>query len=208
MIDNKIIAKTVDSIQKSLDNATVINNQLSLLNNVLPIEAIDKLQLLVNDPTVDWKTVPHQTYLNRRAINWITESIIEELHIVGNTLTETIKNYYNINDIKFQALQLWKDGTGYAMGKHEDNPVIDVAIQLYLFENRKTEGTTFFINDTTIDVPFEKNTAYMLWKKSNKERIPHQPTSNISADGRYSLYLTWSRFGKQAPDANDPAAFR
>jgi len=207
MIDDKIILKTVDSIQTSMDDASVINCQLSLLQNVLPQEAIDKLQSLVINPTVSWSKVDHQKSLNRHSITWLSDSVIEELHIACEKLTDSIKQYYDIDNIKLQALQLWNDGKGYSMGSHQDNPVIDVAMQIYLFEDRKNEGTTFFVGDQIIEVPFKKNSAYLLWKKSNSERIPHQPTSNISTNGRYSLYITWSRFGKQAPDANDPAAF-
>jgi hypothetical protein len=90
---------------------------------------------------------------------------------------------------------------------HQDNPVIDVALQVYLFNNDPTEGTTFDVAGNLIDVPFKSNNGYLLWKKSNEERIPHKPTKAVSNGERISLYITWSRFGKQAPDANNPAAF-
>jgi hypothetical protein len=208
MIDNNIINKTVNSIIDSLETANHINDQLSLLDNPLPAETINKLRILINKRDTKWKLVAGQEDFNREMIDWIPESIIEELHMTCDILTEDIKQYFGIDDISFQALQLWKDSKDYNLGSHKDNPVIDVAMQIYLFgDGLQTEGTTFFIKEGKIDVPFKSNTGYLLWKKSNEDRIKHQITNIVTDRTRYTLYLTWSRFGKQAPDANDPAAF-
>ena len=208
MIDNNIINKTANSIKKSLEKANHINDQLSLLDNPLPAETINKLQLLINKEDIKWKLVAGQEDLNREMIDWIPESIIEELHMTCDILTEDIKQYFGIDNISFQALQLWKDDKDYNISSHQDNPVIDVAMQIYLFgDGFENEGTTFFIKEGKIDIPFKSNTGYLLWKKSNEDRIKHQITNIVTSRTRYTLYLTWSRFGKQAPDANDPAAF-
>ena len=205
MIDQKIIANTTATIKIALENADKINDQLSLIKDVLPESCIDKLNALL-ETNLDWKKVPFQENLNRQMIDWIPESIMEELHNVGDELTDTVKKYYSIDNIKFQALQLWKDNQGYILNSHQDNPVIDIAMQLYLFSNNESEGTTFVIDNKELHLPFKPNTGYILWKKSNEERIPHRTTS-ISSGERITLYFTWSRFGKQAPDADDPAAF-
>ena len=215
MIDNNIINKTVNSIIDSLETANHINDQLGLLDNPLPAETINKLQLLINKEDIKWKLVAGQEDLNRGMIDWIPESIIEELHMTCDILTEDIKQYFGIDNISFQALQLWKDDKDYNITPHKDNPVIDVSMQIYLFNDGfENEGTTFFIKEGKnglpveyINIPFKSNTGYLAWKKSNEDRVKHQITNTVTSRSRYTLYLTWSRFGKQAPDANDPAAF-
>lgn len=205
MIDQNSIQQIVSTVKTSLDTAMRTNEQLSMVKNVLPIDCINKIRTLA-ESNKDWKPVAYHSD-SRLKIDWIPESIVEELHIAGNLLTDEIKKYYSMDDIKFQALQIWKDTATHSMPMHQDNPIIDVALQVYLFNNDPTEGTTFDVDGNLIDVPFESNNGYILWKKSNEERIPHKPTKAVSNGERITLYLTWSRFGKQAPDANNPAAF-
>jgi len=205
MIDQNLITKSVSTVTASLNNAKKINNQLLLINNVFPQPVFDKIKTIL-DYNVEWKSVQNQLE-SRKMIDWIPESIIEELHIVGQQLTAQVCQCYNINDIYFQALQLWKDESTYVIKAHQDNPVIDVAMQIYLFNDKQSEGTTFIINDQEINCPFKQNTGYVLWKKSNKERILHRITNKITGSDRITLYLTWSRFGKQAPNANNPTAW-
>ena len=205
MIDQALIQETAEHIQDSLKKSKEISKQLSFIENVLPLLVINKIKdIIASDP--DWKKVKGSPS-ERSMIDWISESIIEELHEVGEMITKDIKQYYDIDGIKFQALQLWKDTPGYQMTQHQDNPVIDVAMQIYLFSDADDEGTTFIFNDQEVDIPFKQNTGYLLWKKSNEERILHRPTNQTHSKERITLYLTWSRFGKQAPDADDPAAF-
>ena len=204
MIDQALIREITKTIQTSLINAKKINDQLSFIQNVLPLNCITKLEDLLKSE-LSWKNVPNQENLNRQMIDWVPESIIEELHNVGDKLTKAVKKYYSIDNIKFQAFQLWRDNQGYTLNLHQDNPVIDIAMQVYLFSNNDSEGTTFVIDNKELHLPFRPNTGYILWKKSNEERIPHRTTS-VSAGERITLYFTWSRFGKQAPDANDPMA--
>ena len=204
MIDQNLIQQIVSSTKASLDTAIRTNEQLSMVQNVFPSACIDKIKTLVELNKV-WKPVAYHPD-SRLMIDWIPESIVEELHIAGELLTDKIKQYYSIDNIKLQSLQIWKDTATHSMSMHQDNPVIDVALQVYLFNNDPTEGTTFDVAGNLIDVPFKSNNGYLLWKKSNEERIPHKPTKAVSNGERITLYLTWSRFGKQAPDAEDPAA--
>ena len=205
MIDQALIREITKTIQTSLINAKKINDQLSFIQNVLPLNCITKIENLLKSE-LSWKTVPYQEKLNRKMIDWIPESIVEEIHLVGDMLTRDIKEYYSIDNIELQAFQLWKDTPGYTLDLHQDNPVIDVAMQIYL-DGNSDEGTSFVIDKKEIKLPLKKNTGYLLWKKSNNERILHGTTKEISSGERITLYLTWSRFGKQAPDADDPAAF-
>ena len=204
MIDYDLINECVDSMSVSMQRANKVKDQLLFVDNVFPQPVIDKIQTLLGSE-LDWKTVWRQPD-TRKMIDWIPDSVIEELHEVGELLTIHICECFDILNIKFQALQLWKDCDHYDLGTHMDNPVIDVAMQIYLFNDKQSEGTTFMIQGNPIDLPFKQNTGYVLWKKSTDQRIPHRPTSVITGSDRVTLYLTWSRFGKQAPDADNPAA--
>ena len=188
----------------SLQHANKVNDQLLFVHDVLPQSVIDGIQTLIHSG-VFWKRLDNQPG-NRKVIRWIPDSIIEELHEVGELLATPINECFGITDVKFQGLQLWKDSDTYNILQHQDNPAIDVAMQIYLFNDKQSEGTTFTVDNKKIDLPFIQNTGYVLWKKSNNERIMHGITSKVSGSDRITLYLTWSRFGKQAPDTDDPAA--
>lgn len=187
----------------SMRQADRVNPQLLLIRDVLPQAMLDKLQALLQTD-ITWKPVWKQPD-SRKMIDWIAESVIEELHCVGELLTPVVCECFGINGVHFQALQLWKDHETYDLSQHQDNPVIDVAMQIYLYNDKDSEGTTFVL-DGELDVPFNTNTGYVLWKKSNDERIPHRVSQPVTGSDRITLYLTWSRFGKQAPEADDPSA--
>jgi len=207
MIDQNLITQTTEQMTASISNSTQVNDQLYLLNNVFPEELLKKLRKTI-EQTDDWAPLEHQEWLNRSVLHWVPDSAVEELHMASDNLTDMVNNFFNIN-VEFQCLQIWRDQHLYDLNTHQDNPVIDVALQVYLWDCPEGYGTTFYTDNkqNVVDIPFKHNTGYLLWKKSNEERIPHRTSQVFKGDSRYSLYLTWSRFGKQAPNPGNPAGY-
>ena len=119
MIDQNLIQQIVSSTKASLDTAIRTNEQLSMVQNVFPSACIDKIKTLVELNKV-WKPVAYHPD-SRLMIDWIPESIVEELHIAGELLTDKIKQYYSIDNIKLQSLQIWKDTATHSMSMHQLN---------------------------------------------------------------------------------------
>lgn len=205
MIDQQLISSATKHAEQSIATSKIVNADFRLISNLLHPDIDAKLHnfVLSADDSL-WSKVPLQETLPRRSINWAFDTIIEELHIIAENLTNCINTTFDTTDIKFQGLQLWKDCSGYTLTPHRDNPVIDVSMQIYLFDCGEKYGTTFEVNDSELAVPFVHNTGYLLHKKSYEERLLHWTTTSLPAGiERYSLYLTWSVYGKQAPDPND-----
>lgn len=207
MIDQNLIAGTTKHAVASINTATIVSDNFLKLDNFLSAEAIYKLQQYINNVSEsEWNAVPLQETLPRKSINWAPDTIIEELHIVADNLTELVNQTFGTSNKQLQAVQLWRDAEGYLIPPHKDNPVIDISIQIYLFDCPQECGTSFKINDNHVEVPFVHNTGYMIYKKSYEERCLHWSTAEVPDNVvRYSLYLTWSVYGKQAPDPHDIA---
>lgn len=205
MIDQHLIQSATEHAIQAIDNSTAVSPNFRLIENFLCSELELKLDNFIK--TVDdsnWAPVPLQEKLPRRSINWIPDTVIEELHIVADNLTSRINQTFNTVDLKLQAIQLWQDSVGYYLPIHKDNPVIDVSLQVYLFDSPESVGTTIKLDTGTIDLPFKHNTGYLMFKESYEQRIPHGTTSVVPKGIlRHSLYVTWSVYGKQAPDPYD-----
>lgn len=143
-----------------------------------------------------WQPVPWQENRPRHKITWEMDSIIEELHEVCDNNTQLISQKFDM-PLHFHGIQIWRDSEGYLIEEHTDNPVIDVAVQIYLFDAPSECGTTFFVTagDTiTYVIPHYHNTGYV----SVNHSVPHCSTRAVPAGLlRYSFYAHWSRLPKQ-----------
>jgi hypothetical protein len=101
----------------------------------------------------------------------------------------------------FFGLQIWEDQAGYKLGYHSDRPIIDVSMQIYLYDCPAQYGTSFNVHNDLIDVPFRHNTGYLM---KNGPEMLHK-TSNVLPEGmnRYSLYAIWSQIRKDLADTNN-----
>jgi hypothetical protein len=193
MIDQTLISTATNHASVAIQNSTPVTDKFRLINNVLSQDLLDKIKKFID--TVDnseWKLVPWQEFNPRTAIHWIPESVIEEIHCIGVNLTDQINKIFNISDKKFQGLQLWKDIPGYINPRHQDNPIIDVSMQIYLFDCPSKYGTTFELEKEQLNLPFKHNTGYIINQKPVNERLWHWTTNRLVDDyDRYSLYFIW-----------------
>jgi hypothetical protein len=200
MIDQDLIDRQTQQLLMSLKNQKEIIPGLYGIEEVLISEVVDKLKQHITI-TDQWGKVQDQEMLNRQSLTWCTDSVIEEIHVAFENITGEINESFPGTEKYFHGLQLWKDQEGYKLGYHTDNPVIDIAMQVYLYECPLQYGTTFNVRGTIIDLPFQHNTGYVM---KNSAELLHKPSKSLPAGiVRYSLYAIWSRHRKYISNAND-----
>jgi hypothetical protein len=154
------------------------------------LEKLYKFALFNNNWSIqeDYKKIGYRD--SRFKLNWASDTVIEETHIVLENLTQVLNQFYNKNN-KFLGINLWKDVTGFSLSKHVDNPDIDLAMQIYLNNGSDDLGTTFTYQDTIVKTPYIENHGYIM---DNLGKVLHYFDSTIPVDyTRYSLYAIWTK---------------
>jgi len=183
------------SIEYSLDKIKTMKQSdcpdLFFLNDFLYPLLMDKLVNFLTTTEIDWQVEIYQEQLNRLKINWIPDSVIEEIHIVLESLTPELNQKFNRNN-KFFGITVWKDQEGYTIHKHDkDNSIIDIALQIYLSESLVNLGTSFEYNNEIIQVNYRKNHGYLY---DNSRGVTHYMSIPVPKEHiRYSLYAMWSK---------------
>jgi hypothetical protein len=173
---------TLQQLQKQLQN-----KDLALLEDFLYTGLIDKLKLHIDNCT-DWETTQTNATF-RQQIAWQADSVIEEVHMVCCNLTDFLSHIYCRN-LKFLGINIWKDTENFIQLKHTDNPIIEVAIQVYLTESEVELGTVFELPKDIITASYKINSGYIA---DNKNKFTHYTKKRVPKDHvRYSLYATWA----------------
>ncbi len=192
MIDQELIVQETLNIQSSIKSrSTTAITGLWTCCDVLSQTSIDKLKSFIDRTQPDeWQTVDRQETLNRRKIAWQSDTVVEEIHTAFEANTDLINLLFPERQKRFLGLQLWKDWSGYALAWHADNDLIDVSMQIYLFDNDEKLGTTFAENGQTVVIPYRNNSGYLA---KNTKSLLHKTSQVTPADvTRYSLYAVWS----------------
>jgi hypothetical protein len=155
---------------------------------------LEKLKCYVDaTDNADW--ADRKENPSRKLIVWHADSVIEELHTVCGNLTSLVQTELSTPDIEFMGIQLWKDSAGFNMSWHHDNPIIHVALQVYLLDSPSNYVTSFETGTEVLAVPHVHNTGYLLINT-----LKHTPTSTIANGAtRYSLYAVWKLKERNAP---------
>jgi hypothetical protein len=200
MIDTELIAEQTAQFERAWSSQQEIVPGLYKIADALTPAAVAKLKVHVNHAT-NWSTVEGQELSPRKKLTWQSDSIIEELHMALENLTPAVNKQFNDTEKYFLGLQIWQDQPGYSIPYHSDRLMIDVAMQLYLYDAPHNCGTTFKLDGKIIDVPFVHNTGYVL---KNSTTLQHRTTTTVPTDvSRYSLYAIWSRNRKNLSDTNN-----
>lgn len=195
MLDFELINLSYDHAATQLDRKTNTGIPgLYVIENFLPISLLEKLTTFIQvennwlAETVESGDTP---YPKRMKLNWVPDSVIEETHILLEKLTGKLNKEFQRNN-KFMGLSIWKDYTGYSISKHTDNPVIDIALQVYLNSNSTLHlGTDFEYKNQKFSVKYDMNTGYIM---DNTKKITHSMQTKVPANYvRYSLYAIWTR---------------
>lgn len=200
MIDNDLIKHNSQRLINSILNKrqTVVED-LYRIGPVLCSNILEKIKKYTESTHVSWQEIKEQSTLPRKKVSWDQDTVIEELHEIFESATDTINNIFIGHDKYFWGVTLWKDSPGYYIPWHTDNPDIDIAVQIYLFDQIST-GTVFKSNDHEVLVESQHNHGYMI--KNFPTCILHR-TQNVIPESttRYSLYAVWSRLPKHVPDS-------
>jgi hypothetical protein len=190
MIDHSLINRSTTTAIQAIKNAQITDiDSLYLISDLLAKDHIDKLKEYINTNSSNWAS----DYNHRFLIQWDADSVVEELHEVCNNLTSTIINQFKFKNLNFLGIQLWRHDPGYTIGWHSDNKIINIALQIYLFDDTPIDyGTLFKYNNSTVNVPYVNNSGYLIVTKSPpgiEHCTPYVLPPELS---RYALYSIWS----------------
>jgi hypothetical protein len=193
-LDFKLIEKSIQHAIISLEASETVCPGLSCISDFLDPELLLKLQNFIFNDNLSWDIQEYHTGVrynnNRKKINWISDSVVEEIHIVLEGLTDYLNYTFNKKN-KFLGLTIWKDAYSYQLSLHTDNPTIDMAIQIYLNSNNTNLGTKFCIGTDIFETPYKVNCGYSM---DNQCNIPHYYDGKSPEDYyRYSLYAVWTK---------------
>jgi hypothetical protein len=195
-LDFALIDRSTQYAIDSLESSKTICPGLLYVLDLLDSELLAKLQTYIFDENIVWGIQEHHDgdgyHYDRKKINWISDSVIEETHMVLEGLTDYINQCFSRQN-KFLGLSIWKDEHSYQVPLHIDNPVIDVSVQIYLNDNNMDLGTRFQL-DTVFKIPYKTNHGYLM---DNRQHIQHFYDGKSPEDyHRYSLYAIWADANK------------
>jgi hypothetical protein len=198
MIDYQLIEKNIEHIQQSWENIkTTQFSDLYQLKNIFNQELLNKLQNYLINNKNQWTRVENQEHLNRYNITFCPDTIIEELHIITEEgITPLVNQLFGVPEKNFLGIQIWKDEEGYNLEAHRDNSIIDISLQIYLFDAPLDCGTTFIHKNEELAVPYLHNTGYVY---CHTNELTTHKTTRATPPGvtRHSLYSIWSKTAKK-----------
>lgn len=192
MLDYNLIDNNTICIKNSLNNLTKISNNFYKLKDVFDQAATEKLKSYLDTVKKrDWRKEQGQEQKNRASITFKADTALEEFHIALENSTSIIQKMYPELNLKFDGMMVWRDGAGYNIAPHTDNPKIAVSLQIYLYDTAPPHcGTRFYLDDKQVDVEYQHNTGYLIEQVSNK--LMHSSMCKTPKGvTRYSLYAVW-----------------
>jgi len=139
-------------------------------HNLFLVENVYSEELIAKILALDLMSYPHtkvdwQEHMPRRRLHWDNQDILAELN------RETTKNLSLISSsigvvVNESDTNVWLDHDQFSMGIHEDNPAVDISMQVYLLPNDRGIGTKFYHapNERSLrhDFPYTVNTGYIM----------------------------------------------
>jgi hypothetical protein len=199
MLDNNVIQDNSQRLIKSIENKQCTDIQgLYKIGPVFCDNVVKKITTYTQNSLIHWQEVEGQSSLPRKKISWDQDTVIEELHEIFSLTTNFVNSSFIGQEKYFWGVTLWKDSPGYYIPWHTDNPDIDIAIQIYLFDQTQT-GTVFKSDDREVLIESDHNRGYMI--ENYPRSILHRTQSTVpEGTTRYSLYAIWSRLPKHMSD--------
>ena len=199
MIDCNIIDENITQAAAAIENIeSTTCPGLWKIKNVFNDHLLRKLRYYIDTSSEDsWIMVESQEHRPRRKLRWQSDTVIEEIHEICSGLTDSINKKFDDSKKNFLGISIWKDHPGYTMGWHQDNPIIDVGMQIFLYDLASPEvGTVFRTDGKEYLVPYISNTGYINVQSQQLNTL-HRPAIPLPhGQTRYSLYSVWSRSTK------------
>lgn len=195
-LDFTLIHESTIHARDSISNGKTVHPGLLFVDHLLPANLLEKLQVYICDDNMLWhnqETLTGEIYPGRKKITWTADSVIEEIHVVLDNLTEHLNQRFSRQN-KFLGLSVWRDECTFQMIPHYDNPNNDISIQIYLNNDNMDLGTTFIINNSAVKAPYSANHGYLM---DNTQNILHLYNGKPPVGyHRYSLHAVWADANK------------
>jgi hypothetical protein len=189
-LDYALIERNCQQAKQSIAQLIPTTNQdLWLVRDFVSEDILSKLEEYIEHVDAGaWSQVAGQESLPRHKITWESDSVIEELHDVCASITADLELKFD-RQLTFAGIQIWRDTESYYISQHTDNPVIDISLQLYIFDAPSSCGTTFFLDHVRFVIGFFHNTGYVCVNHNTE----HETTAPVPrGTTRYSLYAHWT----------------
>lgn len=188
-LDYPLIEDSKIYSQIRLNNAVeTISPDLLFVTDFIYPPLLTKLLGYISNDSLDWQAEIYQESKNRAKLNWTPDTVLEETHIVLDSLTDQLNQTYN-KQTRFLGLSIWKDQQGYTIRPHVDQPLISISLQVYLSESSEELDTRFLYDGKVIGPGYNKNSGYI----QNNVGITHFMVNPVPAEHvRYSLYAIWT----------------
>ena len=145
--------------------------------NLFSVENVYSNELIAEIQTLDLMSYPYekvhwQEHMPRRRLQFDETNILARLNQENTANLPLISRALGI-EIKDLATAVWLDHDQFSMDSHEDNPAVDISMQVYLLPNVVNAGTKFYHSLTNIhgqryagslrhDFPYTVNTGYIM----------------------------------------------
>lgn len=175
-------------VVSSIEKAPLVN-----LNGIVYQEYNDffgknVLDQLKNLTIYDFDHLDKQKFMPRRKIAYNT-GIMKKLKIffMHTSISAVLARKFK-TDLKFESVDIWRDGPGYSLPPHTDDPRIKLALQIYLSDGNV--GTSLYGSGNKILKSFEYNfnSGYALL---NNEFSLHGTTDKVTNADRWSMYVRY-----------------
>ena len=163
-------AKVLPLYEPRVLNTYMIITPVDKQNNLFSVENVYSDELIAEIQALDLMLYPHekvnwQEHMPRRKLQFSDTDVLARLNAENTANIAKISNAIGI-DIKDVDTAIWLDHDQFSMGIHEDNPGVDIAMQVYLLPNDVTIGTKFYhtLSERTLryDFPYTVNTGYIM----------------------------------------------
>ena len=131
-LDFTLIHESTIHARDSISNGKTVHPGLLFVDHLLPANLLEKLQVYICDDNMLWhnqETLTGEIYPGRKKITWTADSVIEEIHVVLDNLTEHLNQRFSRQN-KFLGLSVWRDECTFQLIPHYDNPNNDISIQI------------------------------------------------------------------------------
>lgn len=163
---------------------------LFLLEQFIDPILLDKFTEFIMTEDLEWVPEDYQESAPRLKVNWVFDTVVEELHTVIDNLTPMLNHKFKRNN-RFNGLAIWKDLPGYTITPHKDRDLINLALQIYFTTAEDLDlGTKFKYNDTTLQAKYQNNYGYLM---DNQNGVIHYLDNPVPHNHvRHSVYAVWT----------------
>jgi hypothetical protein len=189
-LDFDLIKTATDYSIKKIELAEATDcPELFWLTDFIEPTLLDKFITYITTEKLEWVPEDLQETAPRLKVNWVFDSVIEEVHTVFENLTPVLNRRFGRNN-RFNGIAVWHDLPGYTIGPHQDRDLINLAIQIYVTTGPAELGTKFNYNNQVLQTKYLVNHGYL---SDNRRGVTHYLDTPVPVGHtRLSVYAVWT----------------